>query len=69
MLHHRPPLAATHVLPETVLQLSFLKITIVTGYFIQVLPFLKSDEREKLQVPQNPTDLLAPAKEKNIMHY
>lgn len=69
MLHHRLPLPVTHVLPETVMQFNILKITIITVYLIQVFPFLKSDDREKLQVLQNQADLLVLAKEKKIKHY
>lgn len=68
MLHHRLLLPVTHVPPEAVMQLSILKITILTVYLIKVFPFLKSDDREKLQVLQNLADLLVLAKEKEIKH-
>ena len=64
MLHHRLSLPVTHVLSETVMQLSILKITTLTAYLIQVFPFLTSDDREKLQVLQNQADLLVLAKKK-----
>jgi len=69
MLHHRLSLTVTHVLPETVMQLTILKITIITVYLIEVFPFFKFDDREKLQVLQNQADLLVLAKEKKIKHY
>lgn len=70
MLYHRLSRPFTHVLPETVTQLSILKITILTAYLILlVLPFLKSDVKEKLQVLQNQADLLVLAKEKKVKHY
>ena len=69
MLHHRLSHPVTHVHPETVMQLGILKITILTMYLILVLPFLKSDDEEKLQVLQNQADLLVLAKEKKVKHY
>ena len=69
MLYHRLSRPLTHVLPETVTQLSILKTTILTVYLIPVLPFYKSDVKEKLQVPQNQADLLVLAKEKKVKHY
>lgn len=70
MLYHRLPRPVTHVLPETVTQLRILKIAILTAYLILlVLPFLKSDVKEKLQVLQNQADLLVLAKEKKVKHY
>lgn len=55
--------SVTHAPPETVMQLGILKINIVT------IDFLKSDDREKLQVLKNQADLLVLAKEKKIKHY
>lgn len=70
MLYHRLSRPVTHVLPETVTQLRILKIAILTAYLILlVLPFLKSDVKEKLQVLQNQADLLVLAKEKKVKHY